>query len=79
MKIISETTKLIHPLDLKPGEIALIIQWNRQYEGKLIQYCKERDMILEVGGESYWSDTSFIKSNKDLRVRVLPVGTVIEI
>lgn len=81
MKITSEKRNTIHPFELKDGEMAIITEWifNQSYLGEIVQRFGE-DLIV-IGKPSKHSYLNFFNNKKitNQQVRVLTVGTQIEI
>lgn len=71
----------ISVLDMKDGDIAIIVDWSsRDHLGKIVQRYK--DNLITVGKHSGEGWSSFFLTTDESpkrRVRILPKGTLLEI
>jgi len=70
------TEKQLRMRDLKPGDIAEIIELDHPYSDKIITVSSDRSHVMEIGGKSsLWN----CPSQNNLRVRRLTPGEKIVI
>jgi hypothetical protein len=84
MKILKEPIQEIPVKDLKDGEIAIITEWSAsEYVGRIVQRYGEHLVALGSSRGSSWpeffNEDFSIRPLDNLKVRVLPKGTQIEL